>query len=66
MWADLGFSVAQSNLTREDLTKLYVKDHPPTSMLVKLLQTTPPLDAKQARAWFEAMAGRISGATHIS
>ena len=61
MWAELGFPVVQSILTREDLAKLCVKEHPPTSMLVKLLQSTPPLDTKQARAWFEALAGRISG-----
>ncbi|CAL1709408.1 unnamed protein product [Somion occarium] len=60
MWSSLGFAVADPNLHRDDLAKLQINEHPPTSMLVKLLQNTPPVDEKTAQLWFEAMAGRVS------
>jgi len=50
-------------------SKLKLKNHPPTSELVTLLEKSPPGDEATARQWFEALHGRVSGRfsfTHIN
>jgi len=41
--------------------KLKLKNHPPTSELVTLLETFPPEDEAIARQWFEVLSGRVPG-----
>ncbi len=43
------------------VSKLKLKNHPPTSELVTLLEKSPPGDEATARQWFEALHGRVSG-----
>jgi hypothetical protein len=41
--------------------KLKLKNHPPTSELVTLLERFPPGDEAIARQWFEVLSGRVPG-----
>jgi hypothetical protein len=41
--------------------KLKLKNHPPTSELVTLLERFPPGDEAMARQWFEVLSGRVPG-----
>lgn len=41
--------------------KLKLKNHPPTSELVTLLERFPPEDEATARQWFEVLSGRVPG-----
>jgi hypothetical protein len=41
--------------------KLKLKNHPPTSELVTLLERFPPGDETIARQWFEVLSGRVPG-----
>ena len=43
------------------VSKLRLKNHPPTSELVTLLQKSPPGDETAARKWFEALSSRVPG-----
>ncbi|TCD69784.1 hypothetical protein EIP91_006320 [Steccherinum ochraceum] len=60
IWAPLGFATVNSILRPEDVSKLRVQDHPPTTRLVEILQNTPPDDPQVARTWFQAMGVRVS------
>ncbi len=42
-------------------SKLKLKNHPPTTELVTLLETSPPEDEATARKWFEALSSRVPG-----
>ncbi len=42
-------------------TKLKLKNHPPASELVTLLERFPPGDEAKARQWFEVLSGRVPG-----
>lgn len=44
--------------------KLKLKVHPPTSLIMPLLEKNAPNDTTTARSWFEALAGRIAGPSH--
>ncbi|GLB37239.1 putative protein of unknown function (DUF3684) [Lyophyllum shimeji] len=59
-WAAMGFSVIHPTLHLDGVSKLKVKQHPPTSVIVDLLERTPPKDEVEARLWFSILAGRIS------
>jgi len=41
--------------------KLKLKNHPPTSELVTLLDRFPPGDEAIACQWFEVLSGRVPG-----
>jgi hypothetical protein len=41
--------------------KLKLKNHPPASELVTLLERSPPGDEAIARQWFEVLSGRVPG-----
>jgi uncharacterized protein DUF3684 len=41
--------------------KLKLKNRPPTSELVTLLERSPPGDEATARQWFEILSGRVPG-----
>lgn len=60
-WASLGFATIEPNIRADALSKLKIREHPPTAALVKLLQRSPPSDAATAREWFSVLAGRIAG-----
>lgn len=48
---------------RDDaLAKLKIREHPPSSLLVALLEKTPPKSDAQARKWFGILASRVTGA----
>jgi hypothetical protein len=64
-WAAFGLLVIQQSLQHDAATKLKIKQHPPTSTLVSLLEKTPPKDVSEARKWFGILAGRISGASGV-
>ncbi|GJE97590.1 hypothetical protein PsYK624_138110 [Phanerochaete sordida] len=59
-WSVIGFPVASSSLSPEDLIKLGVPDHPPPAALVKVLTTTPPDSEDVAKQWFALMAGHVT------
>ena len=44
--------------------KLKLKNHPPTSELVTLLERFPPGNEATARQWFEVLSGRVPGREH--
>jgi hypothetical protein len=47
---------------RDDaLAKLKIREHPPSSLLVALLEQSPPKSDVQARKWFGILAGRVTG-----
>ena len=54
-WKALGFSVIQDSYRKAPVTELGVQQHPPTSMLIQLLETTPPSNEVMARQWFESL-----------
>lgn len=54
-WKALGFSVVQDNYRKALVTELGIQQHPPTSRLLQLLETTPPSNDDAARQWFESL-----------
>jgi len=60
-WRSLGFSVLDPALRQDAVTKLKIKEHPPTNQLIRLLETSPPITEAQAREWFGVLSRRISG-----
>jgi hypothetical protein len=60
-WSILGFSVTSQNLPADALAKLKIKQHPPTSQIVALLEKLPPKDGAEAKSWFDILSGRIHG-----
>ena len=59
-WKALGFSVIQDSYRKAPVTELGVRQHPPTSTLIRLLETTPPSNEETARQWFESLFECIS------
>ncbi|KAJ7727670.1 hypothetical protein DFH07DRAFT_930749 [Mycena maculata] len=59
-WTILGFQVFVPQPQPDAALKLKVQQHPPTSRLVNLLETTPPKSEEEARKWFAVLASRIS------
>ena len=47
-------------------SKLKLKNHPPTSELVTLLEKSPPGDEAMAQKWFEALSSRVPGQTLLT
>ena len=60
-FAIMGFSVVDSRLPADWVTKLRLLKSPPTGMIVPILEGTPPKDLDIARKWFELLAGHVSG-----
>ncbi len=60
-WAALGFAVVDPLLLDGAATKLKLKNYPPTSELLTLLERFPPGDEATARQWFEVLSGRVPG-----
>ncbi|OAX38848.1 hypothetical protein K503DRAFT_131582 [Rhizopogon vinicolor AM-OR11-026] len=59
-WKVLGFSVVQDAVRDVAVSKLGLKENPPATRIVALLEKTPPQDQEAARQWFEILAGHIS------
>ncbi|KAL4076679.1 hypothetical protein V8B97DRAFT_2021990 [Scleroderma yunnanense] len=59
-WKLLGFSVVQSNYQQLAVSKLGVQEHPPASMLLSLLEKTPPQNESMARQWFGVLADHVT------
>ncbi|KAF8549066.1 hypothetical protein OG21DRAFT_1500623 [Imleria badia] len=59
-WKALGFSVIQDSYRKDPVAELGVQQHPPTPMLIRLLETTPPTNEETARQWFETLFDCIS------
>lgn len=60
-WLLMGFPVIERTLKNDDMhSKLKIREHPPTSQLVSLLERQPPQDEETARKWFSVLAGRIA------
>jgi hypothetical protein len=57
----MGFKIVQPHVEKEVIAKLKLQQHPPVTLLMTLLKTTPPKDVEQARQWFAILAGRVSG-----
>ena len=60
-WQKLGFSVIAPEWREHAISKFMIKEHPPTSRLVTLLEKSPPADEAIAAQWFQILAGRIPG-----
>lgn len=60
-WQSLGFPILDPALRQDAVNKLKIKEHPPTSQLVRLLEASPPGTQAQAREWFGILSRRISG-----
>lgn len=56
----MGLLVARPTLGPDAIAKLGLRDHPPTTMLVSILEKNPPEDFQTAQRWFGAMASRIA------
>ncbi|KAI6101844.1 hypothetical protein F5141DRAFT_272169 [Pisolithus sp. B1] len=59
-WKSLSFYVVQDRYWSAPLHQLGVKQHPPTSELLDLLEKSPPPDEKSAIHWFEALFDHIA------
>lgn len=60
-FAIMGFSVVDSSLPADWVTKLKLPKTPPVTAIISVLERTPPKDLDTARKWFELLAGRLSG-----
>ncbi|KAI6008466.1 hypothetical protein EDC04DRAFT_3146424 [Pisolithus marmoratus] len=64
-WKPLGFSVVQDRyLSAPLLHQLGIAQHPSSSKLLDLLETTPPPDEETAVHWFEALVDHIRSFSH--
>ena len=59
-WAAVGYMVLQPAYEAYS-SKLKIKDHPPASQLVHLLQTKPPNSETDAANLFRLLSGRVNG-----
>ncbi|KAG1807427.1 uncharacterized protein BJ212DRAFT_1449281 [Suillus subaureus] len=59
-WKVLGFSVIEDTVRDIAVSKLGLKEHPPATRIVALLEKTPPQDQNVARRWFEILAGHVA------
>ncbi|KAG6908391.1 hypothetical protein DXG01_004820 [Tephrocybe rancida] len=62
-WAIMGFLITPVSLQLDATAKLKIKQHPPTTMIVDLLEQTPPKNQAEARAWFSILGSRVSDFT---
>ena len=60
-WGALGFPILDPTLGKDAVDKLGIKEHPPTSQLVALLEKSPPTTESQACEWFGILSCCIPG-----
>ena len=58
--------VVQSDSRQVAASKLGVQEHPPTSMLLSLLEKTPPQSETMARQWFEILVEHITSNSNVN
>ncbi|KDR75405.1 hypothetical protein GALMADRAFT_227055 [Galerina marginata CBS 339.88] len=58
-WAAVGFLILQPSYQPHS-SKLKIKEHPPVSQLMALLQSKPPKNETEARELFRLLAGRVN------
>ncbi|KAH9034488.1 hypothetical protein EDB85DRAFT_2222292 [Lactarius pseudohatsudake] len=58
-WATLGFLVVDPLFRGDAARKLKLNSHPPTSKIMTLLKTSPPIDETTARQWFEVLSDHV-------
>lgn len=59
-WKALWFSVIEDTVRDIAVSKLGLKEHPPATRIVALLEKTSPQDQNVARRWFEILAGYVA------
>ncbi|KAG6820876.1 hypothetical protein H0H93_010220 [Arthromyces matolae] len=59
-WAIMGFQITSPALSPDAALKLKVRQHPPSVMILDLLEKTPPKDQSEAKAWFSLLGSRVS------
>ncbi|KAG2126877.1 uncharacterized protein EDB93DRAFT_1257371 [Suillus bovinus] len=59
-WKVLGFSVVEDAVRDIAVSKLGLKEHPPATRIVALLEKTSPQDQNVARRWFEILSGHVA------
>jgi hypothetical protein len=60
-WALFGLLVVHPGIQPHDVPKLKLREHPPASLLIDLLSTSPPTNHAEATKFFGTLAGRIAG-----
>lgn len=65
-WKVLGFSVVEDAFRDIAVSKLGLKEHPPATRIVALLEKTSPQDQNVARRWFEILAGHVAGLLRLA
>ncbi|KAL5498075.1 hypothetical protein ACEPAH_3006 [Sanghuangporus vaninii] len=58
--AMFGFLVVQPGIRHDARDKLKLKHYPPTSLLLPVLEKSPPQDPSISRKWFEELASHIT------
>ncbi|KAL5520611.1 hypothetical protein ACEPAF_2612 [Sanghuangporus sanghuang] len=58
--AMFGFLVVQPGIRHDARDKLKLKHYPPTSLLLPILEKSPPQDPSISRKWFEELASHIT------
>ncbi|KAG1888113.1 hypothetical protein F4604DRAFT_1715581 [Suillus subluteus] len=53
-------SIIEDTVRDIAVSKLGLKEHPPATRIVALLEKTPPQDKNVARRWFEILAGHVA------
>ena len=56
-----GFMVVHPSIRGTATEKLKLKQHPPTSLILPILESSPPREIPEAQKMFEVLAGRVSG-----
>jgi hypothetical protein len=59
-WTKLGFTVVEPEHKEAATSKMKIREHPPSAMLISALQTRGPKTQEDAKDWFEALAPRLS------
>jgi hypothetical protein len=59
-WAEFGLLVVPPTMPQDAIVKLKIKQHPPTGLLVGLLEKNPPKDGAQATKWFGILATQLN------
>ncbi|TDL20724.1 hypothetical protein BD410DRAFT_841150 [Rickenella mellea] len=59
-YSNFGFKFVHPSLSPRDIGKLRLRENPPISLIIPMLENGPPKTIPLARQWFEALASRLS------
>ncbi|KAJ7594698.1 hypothetical protein C8J56DRAFT_927422 [Mycena floridula] len=62
-WATFGLLVVPPTMPLDTVARLKIRQHPPSALLVSLLEKSPPKDEAEAKRWFGILATQISSFT---